>query len=62
MNRAIFISRTGALLAAQRWGRKRGLDDEFINLRTQVYSVFKRGQMIGWEAWLDRSPVLEDYV
>ena len=56
MQRAVFISRTGAYLAAGAAAAKRGISDEIANLHCRAYPVFKRGQLMGWEAWFPTHP------
>jgi hypothetical protein len=50
--RAIFINRTCAHYALIKEGRQRGLPDTMIASRGRTYPIHKRGQMIGWEAWV----------
>jgi hypothetical protein len=50
--RAVFISRNSAHFALIKEGRKRGLPDTMIAGRGRTFPVHRRGQMIGWEAWI----------
>ena len=63
--KAIFLSRTAAHLAAIEHGRKAGVDDEIIAKRSAAFPVIRRGEMKGFEAWFPisatgpRQPVME---
>lgn len=66
MSKAIFFSRTGALLAASNAAKVYGVCDEVIHKHTFVGPVYSRGELKGWEAWFPyddhghRRPILED--
>ena len=67
--RAVFLSRTSAHIALVRCARQAGLSDERIASKGRTYAQYKRGQMIGYEAWYPMSqdcdvniPVLEKEV
>lgn len=64
MRKAVFISRTGALLAGLKEARREGFKNEVIIQRVRHYPVYKRGQLVGYEAWVPHGtgarPILED--
>lgn len=67
MTKAIFLSRTAAHLAIIRVGRSLGIPDEEIAMKGKAHAAYRRGELIGWEAWLPKisgyggySPILEN--
>lgn len=67
VKRAIYISRMGALSACIEDCRKRGIEEETIAKRSATFPAYRRGEMIGFEAWVPinndggiaRQPLLE---
>lgn len=55
-SQAIFLSRTGAHQAIIREGRKHGISDEEIAKRGKAVHVTKRGEALGWAAFLPHLP------
>ena len=53
---AIFLSRTGAHQALIREGRRFGVSDEDIAKRGRAVPVSKRGEHLGWAAFLPQLP------
>lgn len=69
MKRALFISRTSALLACIEHGRKCSMSDDVIAKHSNAYPKFRGNCVIGYEAWFPayinvegrafRQPVME---
>jgi hypothetical protein len=55
MRRELFISRTSAYLMAIKLGRRLGLSSQQIASGSRAYPVYKRGECVGWEAWIPQS-------
>lgn len=53
---AIFLSRTAAHQALIREGRKHGVSDQEIAKRGRAIHVTKRGESLGWAAFLPHLP------
>jgi hypothetical protein len=52
MERAVFVSRAGALMAIVKKGRENALCNETIIKRGKTFPRYVKGEMVGWEAWL----------
>lgn len=64
--RAVFISKTSALMAIIKKGRENSLCNETIATRGRAFPKYVRGEIIGFEAWLPpyqgatyNSPIME---
>lgn len=53
MDKALFISQTGAWAAAEKVAAKRGLD----TMACKIHALYSRGALHGYEAWVDCRPV-----
>ncbi len=65
--KALFLSRTSALMGVIREGRKAGVKDEVIQKFGHAAPVYRRGELIGWHGYVPanntadwRKPVLEN--
>jgi hypothetical protein len=50
--KALFISRTSALMGVIREGRKAGVKDEVIQKHGHAHPVYRRGELIGWNGYV----------
>lgn len=64
---AIFLSRTAALMGVIKAGRAKGVSDQVIQKHGRSYPVYKRGELVGYQAWYPvsntadvRQPVMEN--
>jgi hypothetical protein len=53
--RELFISRSSAYLMAIKLGRRLGLSSQQIVSGSRAYPVYRRGECVGWEAWIPQS-------
>ena len=64
--RALFVTKKGALMAALKVCSARGMSTGVMLNAIKLHGVVKRGQMVGYEAWyVDgclRNPVYESEV